>query len=181
MKAKKLIIILLLPMILSCKNNESNNGIKIDTLKKTDSSINQRHSNKEVMLDSQHLSKRDYTRILKEAISKIKINKIDTEFIKLVIPLNEEEFGQFYGLTYNENTKDTFFKLDQLFYKYSKNEDVFLKYLNLAEFADGEYAESYFEDIDVLIYEKKTLFCKLYKIISTEARERLIDYKDLCK
>jgi hypothetical protein len=50
---------------------------------------------------------------------------------------------------------------------------VLISYLNIAAFADGEYAESYFGGIDYFYAHNKSLFEKALKELLPNAQRRL--------
>jgi hypothetical protein len=109
--------------------------------------------------------------------------KITIEQILISIPRTQEEFGIFYSYTEREE------KYNVAFYKLSnitldqvkkKNKNIFKSYLLLSQFVDGEYAESYFDDIESLIEKDKQLFCEIYSELPKEKLTRLKDYYKMC-
>jgi hypothetical protein len=161
----------------SSKNKESEN-------RSTDTAVAASVTNDSLakVTDTQHLAFRNYELILRQAIKKIDSNNITRKDIATVIPATDEEFSKWYELTYDDKGTKYFYRLDDLFYKYAlKNDEVLRQYLNLAEFVDGEYAESYFDDISFLVKKRRRQFCSTYKELSSRARERLHDYQLQCK
>ena len=85
--------------------------------------------------------------------------------IQDVIPKTEDDFFTFYSYTEkDEKNNIAFYELNNLILKYAlKGESNILKsYLLLSEFVDGEYAESYFEDVETVIKKNNETFCNLF-------------------
>jgi len=105
--------------------------------------------------------------------------------ISSVIPTNHYEYLDYYS--YSQGSEDSmfyFFAMDSLVKvnAHSGNEEILFRYLNLASFVDGEYAEGYFEDITFVIDNQKIKFCQLYPKLENGAKEWLEElYFENCK
>lgn len=116
------------------------------------------------------LSKRttpdEYKKKLDQIINYIIQGKnINTEQIQTAIPKTEGDFSTFYSYTERDGESNVaFYKLNNLILEHAINKErnVFKSFLLLSEYVDGEYAESYFEDVEALIEKNKELFCELY-------------------
>lgn len=111
--------------------------------------------------------------------------KLSTAQIQNAIPKTEDDFFTFYSYTEkDERSNVAFYELNNLILKHAiKGENSILKsYLLLSEFVDGEYAESYFEDIDEVIKRNRKTFCELFPQLSKKKVERLLNlYDKYCK
>lgn len=132
-------------------------------------------------------TKRDYSKILYHLLEKFYKEKrlTDDEIIK-IIPTSEEEFGEYYSLSYPEKGKKwnkIYSEIEVIIGKRASiNQQVFKAYLGLAPFVDGEYAEGYFEDADFLIGKHQKYFCKIFNSLSKNAKKRLADlHAQYCK
>ena len=115
----------------------------------------------------------DKAKVFYEELS---VNNIDV--LEALIPQNSLEFIHFYSLSYPETGDIQLFnKLNLLFFEAALNDmGKFLKlFSNLAEFVDGEYAESFFDEIDLIIERNTTGFCKIFKNLSRKSKLRLIE------
>ena len=105
-------------------------------------------------------------------------NKLDDLAVESLIPTNLEEFNFFYELTYSTDEDwNLFEEINTLIIRNSQFDvgDCIEKYLNLAEFVDGEYAESFYNDI-FFIAEKNTYkFCDVYNNLSAISKDNLED------
>lgn len=103
------------------------------------------------------------------------------------IPKTDKEYMSFYSLTYPSKVKvdkKSYYKLIDLFYKRALdgNESVYRSLLEMSKFVDGEFADSYFEDLDFIVAKDKSLFCKVYLIANPEKVKRLESvYGETCK
>ena len=129
-----------------------------------------------------------YNSNLISAIKKVeKGDSLSTELIVMTIPKTEKEYLLFYSYTDPDKketlNKDAYYKLIDLYYKKSSqgNEEVYKYLLELSMFVDGEFAESYFEDLDFIVSTNKILFCKVYSISEKTKVLRIKDvYKEYC-
>lgn len=132
-------------------------------------------------LDEQDLKGRDYSKLIRETQTRYKSAALDTLLVIDLLPQNEDEYIILYETSNSDEGAEFFDYLYGLFQSYSENEAVFKGFLNMSEFVDGEFAESYFEDIERIILKYKTSYCKLKKSLSKEASQRLSDIKVPCK
>ena len=106
--------------------------------------------------------------------------------IKLV-PENYTEFGIYYGTTGPDHKlgKTAFFyDTTRLIFEQvtsEKNNVFYLPSLNLASFADGEYAEEFIEYLELIINTDKEKFCKSISEIKYNNRNPIKYYSELNK
>jgi hypothetical protein len=92
----------------------------------------------------------------------------DTVLLKLV-PNNYVELELLYGTTNPDDDPENtgfFYKVtQQIFDKYivEKKENFYLPCLQLASFADGEFGESFVDNLEVIINLDKNKFCRSIK------------------
>jgi hypothetical protein len=104
-----------------------------------------------------------------------------------IIPNSQDDFLEYYSYTYPDKdtaTHKVFYKIDNLIIKNAaENRNGLLKkYLELAKFVDGEYAESYAEESEIIISKNPTTFCGLYDNLSQRSKEFFKDqYLEYCK
>jgi hypothetical protein len=132
-------------------------------------------------LGDRQLAGRDYSKLIRDAQKKYKSVALDTLLVVGILPQNENEYIILYETSNTDEGMEFFDYLYGLFKSCVENERVFNGFLNMAEYVDGEFAESYFEDIEVLILKYKTSYCKLKKSISKEAARRLSEINVSCK
>ena len=126
--------------------------------------------------------KRDYRLIIDDVITRFSLGKtVSLDELMNAVPTTKEEFSIYYSYTYPDKGKsksESFYKVDNEIGKNAtNNKGGFLKlYLELSSFVDGEYAESYYEDVDFIISKNKEIFCGLYKGLSSSSRKKLEDY-----
>ena len=120
-------------------------------------------------------SQSTYQERLNSAISKIKSNtKLEAKDICAAIPATQDEYILFYGVTRDGPDEKWFSALNDSIKNYrTRDHCVLIGYLNIAAFADGEYAESYFGGIDYFYAHNKILFKKAYEELLPEAKRRL--------
>lgn len=106
--------------------------------------------------------------------------------IKLV-PDNYVEFGIFYGTTgpqHELGKTDFFYETTRLIFEQvtsNKNFDFYLPSLNLASFADGEYAEEFTKYLELIIKMDKEKFCESLSSIKHKNRNPIKYYSELNK
>ena len=104
--------------------------------------------------------------------------------IKLV-PENYTEFGLYYGTTgpdHKLGKTDFFYETTRLIFEQvtsEKNSDFYLPSLNLASFADGEYAEEFIEYLELIINADKEKFCESLSGIKYRNRNPIKYYSEL--
>lgn len=108
-----------------------------------------------------------------------------SEDIESVIPVNMKEFVYFIELTYSDDKGQILFdEINLKIFKFARENrgNTFFLCLNMAEFVDGAYAESYHSDIEDVVMNNKKKFCNVYNNLSKESK-RIIDplYKEVCK
>ena len=131
--------------------------------------------------DSRH-TKRDYRLIIDNVIKLFSLGKnISIEELQNAIPTTKEEFLVYYSYTYSdkgESINQSFYKIDSEIVKNATNNKgkFFILYFELSSFVDGEYAESYYDDVDFIIGKNKKVFCGVYKRLSENSRKKLEEY-----
>lgn len=110
---------------------------------------------------------------------------LNDSLIESLIPLSEREYLELYSLTYpSKKMNDVFLKIDSVIGRSAiENRGNSLKlYLEMSDYVDGEYAESYFEDVDFIINKNKASFCKFYITQNNNKMKRLKGfYEDYCE
>ncbi len=92
----------------------------------------------------------------------------DSILLKLV-PDNDKEFGLLYGTTHSDRKlQDSGFFYNvtqQIFDKFiiEKKEKFYFPSIQLASFADGEFGETFVDNLEVIIKLDKNKFCKSIK------------------
>ena len=123
-----------------------------------------------------------YEHKLKTTIKSIILEeKLTIEQIQRAIPKTEEEYFVFYSYTEKDGRyNEAFYELNNLIFKnaMSNEKGVFRLYLLLSEFVDGEYAESYFEDVEAVIIENMQSFCELFSQLPKKKVKRLLELHD---
>ena len=135
----------------------------------------------------------DVTRTLddyKSNISKVKgiLNNnfvLDDLAVESVIPVNLEEFKFFYGLTYTTEEDWSFFeKINEMIVIKSQSSvgNCIERYLGLAEFVDGEYAEGFYADVFFIVERNPNKFCSIFDNLSIVSQQNLSDiHQEFCK
>ena len=105
--------------------------------------------------------------------------------VESITPISQEEFSFYYGLTYSDKSKQglhdgiTTAILDNAIEDKGK---VFFLYADMAQFVDGEYAESYHSYIETVVSNNKIKFCAIYKYLSKDSKWILEPlYNEICK
>jgi len=113
------------------------------------------------------------------------IEKIDTlpsNVLVDCIPKSDTAFSEFYALTYHKYDTlanlNSYYKLnDAFFYSAKSGNKIVYKYLlEMSMYVDGEYAESYYEDVESLISHNKGLFCEVFSVLDKTKIDKLIEY-----
>ena len=110
----------------------------------------------------------------------------ESVLIKLV-PENYTEFGNYYETTEPEHKMgktDFFYDTTRLIFEKvisEKKSDFYLPSLNLASFADGEYAEEFMVYLELIINTDKKKFCKSLSRIKYKNRNPIKYYSELNK
>jgi hypothetical protein len=113
--------------------------------------------------------------------------KIPESILIKLVPENYTEFRIFYGTTAPDHQlgKTNFFYhstrmiFEQVTSK--KNNDFYLPSLNLASFADGEYAEEFIEYLQLIIKMDKEKFCESISQIKHRNHNPIKYYSELNK
>jgi len=85
------------------------------------------------------------------------------------VPTNQDEFGLYYGTTYPDHKlyeSNFFYDTSNMIFGqviYEKNEKFYPLALQLASFADGEYAEWFIENLEGIIALDPPKFCRSAK------------------
>ena len=105
-----------------------------------------------------------------------------------IVPINDTEFGHFYSLSYPEeypeSNLDLYWAINDAMEQsaLSNQGNCIYLYLNLAEFVDGEYAESFSYIIPVLAEKHQSKFCNVYHELSERSKYILEDiFDDYCE
>ena len=207
MKLLKCIILLSLFFLVSCKNNKIEDIEKAVFVKEiTEKSVVplsrkpkklvsktmpvKEETKVEKIIDT--LPPKKITRTLEEYKENVKLfeQKIDSsekliiENIEDVVPISVKEFGVFYDLTYSTDKNQKLFdriNLEIFEHALEDKGNVFFLCLNMVEFVDGEYADSYFGDIEYVVMGNKKKFCAMFKYLAKGSKWRVEDlYKEVC-
>ncbi|MDR0790473.1 MAG: hypothetical protein LBO06_06730 [Bacteroidales bacterium] len=122
---------------------------------------------------------------LEKCISLLLQNEIVNENDLLeCIPSSQEQFSIYFHCDYEKGGIHKYWnKLDEIMYNKSKTSSrVFFSVLNISDFVDGYYAESYFENVENLIkdYHKKE-FCEMYDTLNSNIKSKLsYFYEEYC-
>ncbi|WP_321437967.1 hypothetical protein [uncultured Bacteroides sp.] len=149
------------------------------------SSIN---ANKSKNIIYQTNTRSNYQLIINDVILRFSTGKyVSINELQNAIPMSQEEFWIYYSFSDPEKGElinKSFSKIDLLIIKYAKkNRGLFLKlYLQLSPFVDGEYAEGYYVDVESIIENNKSLFCRIYESLNSDSKAKLKEYKEqYCK
>jgi hypothetical protein len=132
-------------------------------------------------------TKRDYQSLIKSVILKISEDK-DVSDIELqkIIPRTEAEFIEYISYGYTDSLKafgEAFYKIDLAIAQKARNnlDNFFILFLEIAPFADGMYAEIYFDKVEMAIDKNRILFCKIFNSLNEESKNRLEEFnKQFC-
>ena len=127
-----------------------------------------------------------YIRNLELVIKNISEEKAPTDSaLYFAIPKTESEFIIYFSCDYEiGSVQKSWIALNREVLLAAQNkEKIFLAYLGMAEFVDGYYAESYFDDLEGVISKyHKSFFCSTYSTLSKECQLKLGDmYEDFCE
>jgi len=121
----------------------------------------------------------DYENNLLITLKEGNISSISNREIIQLFPSSQKEYYSFYSMTYPNRSKEiieNFYLLDSKMSTLSStNDNIFEEYLLMSAFVDGEYAESYFSNIEFLITENSNRFCKIIKPYMSNL-DRLSDF-----
>jgi len=113
--------------------------------------------------------------------------KIPESVLIKLVPRNHIEFGIFYATTgpkHKMGKTDFFYETTRLIFEQvtsEKNSDFYLPSLNLASFADGEYAGEFIEYLELIINTDKEKFCESLSGIKYKNRNPIKYYSELNK
>jgi len=113
--------------------------------------------------------------------------KIPKYILIKLVPENYTEFGIYYGTTgpdHELGKTDFFYYTTRLIFEqvsFENNSEFYLPSLNLASFADGEYAEEFIEYLELIINKDKEKFCKSLSEIKYKNRNPIKYYSELNK
>lgn len=179
LRSNSIIFSFILFFVFSCRNlkDNKNNEEEVKT---------QVRESKNVVTENRIRDIAEYKKVIKLFKDKV-LNKesLKESFIESLIPLSEEEYLELYSLTHpSKKMNNLFLKIDSVIGKSAieNKGNSFKLYLEMSEYVDGEYAESYFEDLDFIVGNNKKVFCELYKNRENNKMERLKGvYKDYCE
>ena len=113
--------------------------------------------------------------------------KIPESILIKLVPKNYTEFGIYYGTTgpdHKMGQTDFFYDTTRMIFEQvtsEKNPDFYLPSLNMASFADGEYAEEFIEYLELIINMNKKKFCESLSGIKLKNRNPIKYYSELNK
>lgn len=173
--SKSLVLITLIFIIIGCGQHE-----KV-RLKQSKAGIEASVEDKfiESIPDSNELERRIYHSKLQEAHVRFKLlGLLDTADVEYLMPRSDQEFGAFYSLSYPDVIGSRFyFALDSSFLELAYNkENVLLVYLNMSTLVDGEYAESYYENVTFMFDNIAERICPLESSLKKDAKMKLEEY-----
>lgn len=120
------------------------------------------------ILKSQNLS--EYDKNLNKASELyLKDIKISESILLKLVPQNYDEFSKYYETTsFDHDLGDTdfFYRTTQMIFDeviLKNNVDFYLPSLRLASFADGEYAEDFIYNLELIIEMDERKFCESIK------------------
>jgi hypothetical protein len=132
-------------------------------------------------------TKRDYQSLIKSVILKISEDKNVSDIeLQKIIPRTETEFIEYISYDYEDSLKiyrKAFGEVDSRIAEKAKNNitNFFKLFLEMAPFADGMYAEIYFDKVEMVIDKNRILFCKIYNSLNQESKNRLKEFnKQFC-
>jgi len=196
MRKTVLITIIVLLLINSCSNNLKSEKKNVYVLNNKDTV-----PKAEIINKNPHLNKKIKSEKIIDTLPPIKIVRTIEDYKKSIskysiktthklseienlIPTTEKEFDFFYDLTYSDESNSNLFNkinLDILNYAMEDKGDVFFLYTNMSEFVDGEYAEAFYADLEMISKNNKEKFCFNYKYLSEKSKKLLEDmYNDIC-
>ena len=79
--------------------------------------------------------------------------------------------------------QDLFDKINGKIFQYAKEDlgRIFYLSLNMSAFVDGEYADTYFSEIENVIIANKDKFCSTYKTMNSYSKTRMHPlYDEVC-
>jgi len=126
-------------------------------------------------------SRSDYKEMLVLFLDKIKGNQmLSSGEIILAIPQTMVEYIQFHELAFakDDASRGEFGILERDIQMLAGNGDpqAFEGYLAMSEFVEGEYADSYFRDVENVISPNLDQFCLVYPTLSATCIRRLEAY-----
>ena len=195
---EKIIIILSLILFTSCVK-EVNNKSSIKKELENQTNINKSANKRSIEKNSNEIDTLigspmilSNTRNLLEYKRNIKIfyrllsenGSLNIDNLHGIIPINSNEYHYYYSLSHPEKDIDRFDYIDQLIFHNALQDqgNVLKLYLNMSEFVDGEYADSYFGELENVIQNNSYKFCKeIYDSLSGRSRVRLVEFhKKFC-
>ena len=117
----------------------------------------------------------------------LKKKKIPEFILIKLVPENYTEFGKYYRTTgpdHKMSETDFFYDTTRLIFEQvtsKKNNEFYLPSLNLASFADGEYAEDFIDYLKLIINTDKEKFCKSLSEVKYKNRNPIKYYSELNK
>lgn len=134
------------------------------------------------------MAKDKYLINLEFVINELSKNKlVKLAMIERTIPTSKKEYNVYYASTFPERNDDfvlAFYQLDSLIFlnaKYNKM-NFAKKVIRMADFVDGEYAESYYFNLDDIVKLNTHCFCSEYRKLSSDSKDRLKEmYIEHCK
>lgn len=126
-------------------------------------------------------TREDYQEMLGLFLDKIKENQmLSSGEIILAIPQTMAEYVQYHKLAFPKDAaaRNEFSILEKDIQMLAGTgvSEAFEGYLAMAEFVEGEYADSYFRDVENVISPNSDQFCLVYPTLSSTCIRRLESY-----
>lgn len=117
----------------------------------------------------------------------LKKEKIPKPNLLKLVPENYKEFEFFYSTTYPNHklgNTDFFYEITRKIFEQvteKKDNEFYIPSLNLASYADGEFAEEFIEYLELIINSDNEKFCKSLNEIKLKDRNPIKYYIELNK
>lgn len=169
------VFFILIVFFAGCGQNEKDQTIQYQVKSQASS----KYKSIESLPESDKYKRRAYHAKLQEAHSRFKrLGFLDTADVAFLMPRDDQEFGAFYALSHPGIISSGFYvALDSSFLQLACNkENLLLAYLNMSTLVDGEYAESYYENVSFMFDKIGERICQLEPYLKEEAKMMLQEY-----
>lgn len=178
---KNNLLIILVFITIACNTLENGKMEKQQPISlNNDTSKAVNNVNNEFIQDSNIDAKRSIA-VYKDLIDKYKNDpgpdgKGSKSLILKCFPRTEDEYLYFYSLSTKDNK--TFEEIGNDLYLLADLDyaNAFILYLSMIDFVDGEYAEFFLQNIDILISKKAKRICLIYNKLSEHTKEVIDSY-----